>query len=385
MKLQKNILLFQISSAISTLLIVSFVTLFLLWGKRWITDVAQGSIVISILTLVGFYAVNLFYKYRNFSHTLPIKVSWIIVMIIGILLLISPSLGWIAYWLSWLVVWFYYSGINMIMVHDVHYTIRPKHSWLLQTINGIIGIVFPILIWLSFKYLWNIITYHTIFVLIIISWLITTIMASKYKAKSHFTYRSLPSLRIAFSKINVWYLIAAGLLWAGALKAQLDVIIPHTINLQESNISFILSWIKIISLITVFFISQNMQRHHYAKLILYVIVPYFLATLIFMNNYNSVWYTGFAIISTIWWTLYALWQTVITPRWIESMHVDSWSVNLLWEITMAFVRIVISVFMLYLWTSYPLDVLWKSILFIFVCCLSIWGLIFYKNGKKLEM
>lgn len=380
MKLNRKILLFQWSQALSSMLIVSFVTMFLLQWKGWIHDVAYGSIIISCTTLFGFFIINNLSKYFSLSLRFPVIISGIWVSIIGIWLYFYPEYGWIFYGLYGLSVWLYYSGANLILIQEVDSTIRAYHIAIMQSIWWIIGILWPLIIWLLFSHFETQFTYKIIFICIVLSGIVSVSAWLFFNSHYLFEYHSKKQLTQELPKINIWYFIMVWVMWAGALKSQLDVIIPHTIDISEVNISYILAGLKFLSLIIIFLSWRFLHSRYYKTLIYISMALLVCGTLWFVLFYNTDTYSVFAMTTVVWSTLFAFVYTVISNKRIETMNVNNWAISLLWEIIMAFVRVLLASIMLLSNTGV---VTWKLILVVFMICFLIWAIIINKQTKRL--
>jgi hypothetical protein len=380
MKLNRSILAFQSSQALSSILIASFVTMFLLQWERGVHDVASGSMLISCMTLLWFFLINILSRYYTISLKLPIILSWISITIIGIWLYFFPEYGRLFYGLFGLSVWLYYSWANLIMIQEVDTSIRAYHTAVMQSLWGLIGIGWPLLLWLLFSFYGPETTYNIVFILIICSGCVWVFAGLLFHTKHYFTHHSTKDLLAALPKINKRYFIMIGAMWAWALKSQLDIIIPHTIDLSEVSISYILAGLKFISLIVVFLSWKLLSPKWYSTLITGSMALLISGTLLFVLFYNSHTYSVFAMTSVIWSTLFAFVYTVISTRWIETMQVDNRAIGLRGEIVMAWVRVVLASIML---SSATWIVVWKIVLLSFMVCLVIWGIITKKQWKIL--
>lgn len=380
MKLNRSILAFQSSQALSSILIASFVTMFLLQWERGVHDVASGSILISCMTLLWFFLINTLSKYYTISLKFPIILSWISIVIIGIWLYIFPEYGWLFYGLFGLSVWLYYSWANLIMIQEVDTDIRAYHTAVMQSLWGLIGIWWPLLVWLLFSFYGSVTTYSIVFILIVCSGFIWVFAGLLFETKHYFTHHSTKYLLLALPKINKRYFIMIWAMWAWALKSQLDIIIPHTIDLSEVSISYILAWLKLVSLIVVFWSWKLLSSKRYNTLIAISMALLIFGTLLFVLFYNAHTYSVFAMTTVIWSTLFAFVYVVISTRWIEVMQVDNRAIGLRWEIVMAWVRILLASIML---SSATWVVVWKAVLISFMLCLIVGAVIIRKQWKVL--
>ena len=380
MKLNWRILLFQSLQALSSMLIVSFVTMFLLQWSWWIQDVAYGSIFISCMTLLGFFIVNYISKYYKLSLAVPISLSWLCISLIGVGLYFFPEYGWFFYGLFGLSVWLYYSWANLIMIQEVDVDIRAYHIAVMQTIWWIIWVGGPILLWLLFSFFDTQFTYTIVFLSIICSGLIGFCAGMLFRSDYTFEHHNIRDLTQALPKINIWYFVMIWAMWAGALKSQLDVIIPHTINISEINISYILAGLKLLSLIIVYLSWKFLHSRYYRALIYVSIALLVCGTLGFVLFYDVHSYSAFAMTTAIWSTLFAFVYIVVKSRRIELMKVSNRAIELRWEITMAFIRALLASIMLF---SSAGVVIWKSILVVFMFCFLVWAIIIYRQTQKL--
>lgn len=380
MKLNRSILAFQSSQALSSILIASFVTMFLLQWERGIHDVASGSMLISIMTLLWFFFINTLSKYYNISLRFPIVLSWACIIIIGIWLSIFPEYGWLFYGLFGLSVWLYYSWANLIMIQEIDTSIRAYHTAMMQSLWGLIGIWWPLLLWLLFSLYGSEVTYRVVFITIICSGCIWALAGLLFHTKHTFTHHSTKGLLAALPKINKRYFVMIWVMWAGALKSQLDIIIPHTIDLSEISISYILAGLRFASLLVVFLSWRLLSSKRYSTLIITSMLLMMTGTITFVLFYNVHSYSFFAMTSVIWSTLFAFVYTVVSTRWIELMNADNRAIGLWWEIVMALVRVALASLML---LSISWVLIWKLILLSFMLCLLIWAFIIKGQAKRL--
>ncbi len=382
MKLNWRILLFQSSQSLSSMLIVSFVTMFLLQWSWWIQDVAYGSIFISCMVLLWFLVVNKLSHYFSLSLRFPIILSWIWISVIGIWLYFYPEYGWFFYGLSGLSVWLYFSWANLILIQEVESTVRAYHIAVIQSISWVIGIWWPLILWLLFSHFNSQVTYKIVFICIIFSGIISIVAGLLYRSHHLLEYHSIKKLAQELPKIDIRYFIMVWMMWAGALKSQLDVIIPHTINISEINISYILAGLKLLSLIIVFFSWKFLHSRYYKAFIYLSMSLLVCGTVGFVSFYNTYTYSAFAMTTLVWSTLFAFVYTVISNRRIEVMSVSNWTILLSWEIIMAFVRVLLASIMLFSTTGV---VVWKMILIAFVFCFLIWAIIISRQIHKLSL
>lgn len=354
--------------------------MFLLQWKGWIQDVAYWSIFISCMTLLGFFIVNYISKYYKLSLAVPISLSWLCISVLGVGLYLFPEYGRFFYGLFGLSVWLYYSWANLIMIQEVDVSIRAYHTAVMQSIGWIIWIGWPIVLWLLFSNFDIQFTYTIVFLSIICSGLIGFCAGMLFRSDHTFEHHNVRDLIQALPKINIRYFVMIWAMWAGALKSQLDVIIPHTINLSEVHISYVLAGLKLLSLIIVF-LSWKFLHFRYYRILIYVSIFLLVCGISgFVVFYNTHTYSAFAMTTTIWSTLFAFVYTVVWARRIEIMKVSNRAIGLRWEIIMAFVRVLLASVMLF---SSAGVVVWKSILVVFMFCFLVWAIIIYRQTQKL--
>jgi len=231
------------------------------------------------------------------------------------------------------------------MIQDISSDSRWYHIGVMQSLWGLIGVWVPLIMAFFFKWYGSEFTYSLVFVLIALSWSLTIYAASLHKSEWLITYHSFMSIRRELPKIERTYLLMIWCMWAGFLKSQIDVIIPHTINLSEVDISYIIAGLKLCSLLMVFFSWKFLQARLYWRMMIITLITLMLWWGLFIYSYTPTMYVLFAITTVLWSTLFAFAYTVVSSKRIEVMNADNRAINLVGECVMALVRVVINLIM----------------------------------------
>lgn len=166
------------------------------------------------------------------------------------------------------------------------------------------------------------------------------------------------------------------------MRSQIEVILPKSIDLSEANISYMMSGVKIVSLLAMLLCSFRLKEKKYAALLLGMSLIGMAMSVRFVLHFVLSVYIVYALVGTFTTTLAFFSISIMSLRRMRAMAVHTRSTNLVGEIAMAAVRVTIAIVMLCVaGIGADLHLVGQVVLLMFSVCLLVGAIVYYRNAN----